>query len=44
VTAPDNVQAIALQGEAGPIHKCTVCHRTTPDDRFNHTLGEVEED
>jgi hypothetical protein len=36
----DNVQAIALQGHAGPINKCTVCHRTTPNERFNHTRGD----
>jgi len=35
----DNVQAIALQGHAGPIDKCTVCHTSTPDDGFNHTRG-----
>ncbi|HWA83421.1 MAG TPA: hypothetical protein VG820_08320 [Fimbriimonadaceae bacterium] len=35
----DNVQAIALQGVAGPISKCTVCHRSRPDDAFNHTRG-----
>lgn len=36
----DNVQAIALQGVAGPISKCSVCHRSTPDGSFNHTRGE----
>lgn len=35
--ARDNVQAIRLQGFAGPISKCTVCHTSTPDDSFNHT-------
>ena len=40
VTAPDNVQAINLQGHAGTINTCTVCHRSTPDDSFNHTYGE----
>jgi len=33
----DNVQAIAYQGFAGTIQKCTVCHTTTPEDPFNHT-------
>jgi len=28
--ANDNVQAITLQGYAGPIGKCTVCHLTQP--------------
>lgn len=36
----DNVQAIALQGKAGPISKCTVCHLRKPDDAFNHTRGD----
>lgn len=34
----DNLQAIALQGHAGTISKCTVCHTKTPEDPFNHTL------
>lgn len=36
----DNVQAIAVQGYEGTISKCTVCHRTTPTDPFNHTRGD----
>ena len=36
--APDNVQAIALQGTAGTIKKCTVCHSKTPSDPFKHQL------
>jgi hypothetical protein len=40
VTAADNVQAIDLQGHAGTIDTCTVCHRSRPDDAFNHTLGD----
>ncbi|MFO0907192.1 MAG: hypothetical protein U0794_02315 [Isosphaeraceae bacterium] len=40
VTAPDNVQAIALQGHAGTINDCTVCHRTRPRDAFNHSLDD----
>lgn len=37
--AADNVQAIALQGAAGTINKCTVCHTRQPDDSFPHTLS-----
>jgi len=33
----DNVQAIALQGHAGTINKCTVCHRTQPNEAFFHS-------
>jgi hypothetical protein len=40
VTAPDNAQSIALQGFAGPIRKCTVCHTRQPDDPFDHNFGE----
>lgn len=40
VTANDNVQAITLQGHAGTIDTCTVCHTKRPDDRFNHTLSD----
>jgi hypothetical protein len=36
VTAPDNVQAIGLQGHAGVIDTCAVCHKQRPDDRFDH--------
>ncbi|MDR3689723.1 MAG: hypothetical protein P4L46_10125 [Fimbriimonas sp.] len=39
MNARDNVQAIALQGKAGTISKCTVCHTSTPGDAFNHTSG-----
>ena len=45
ITNNDNVQAIALQGAAGTIRKCTVCHRTQPDDAFPHRFsGEGDED
>jgi len=46
VTPADNVQAIALQGHAGAIDRCTVCHRTRPDDPFDHryTPGEEADD
>jgi hypothetical protein len=36
VTPPDNVQAIALQGYAGTISNCSVCHTTTPGEHFEH--------
>jgi hypothetical protein len=39
VTPADNVQAIALQGHAGTIDKCTVCHRTQPDEAFDHRFS-----
>jgi len=32
----DNVQAIGLQGHAGPINDCTVCHIQRPDEGFEH--------
>jgi len=38
--AADNVQNIGLQGQAGTLSTCRVCHRATPDDRFNHTLSD----
>ncbi|MCA9239854.1 MAG: hypothetical protein KDA37_06630 [Planctomycetales bacterium] len=36
VTPQDNVQAISLQGHAGPISDCTVCHTTPPSPHFEH--------
>ncbi len=36
----DNLQAVALQGYAGPISKCSVCHRKPPEHAFNHTRGD----
>lgn len=36
----DNLQAVALQGSAGPISKCSVCHRDPPEHAFNHTRGD----
>lgn len=36
VTAQDNLQAMEQQGFAGPIAKCTVCHTSTPRERFEH--------
>lgn len=40
VVPADNVQAIALQGRAGTINDCKVCHTAAPDDRFNHSRGD----
>ena len=34
----DNQQAIALQGHAGPIDTCAVCHTTTPGKKFFHRV------
>jgi hypothetical protein len=38
-TSPDNVQAIALQGHAGVIDTCAVCHIHRPDEGFEHRLS-----
>lgn len=43
VVPADNVQAIAVQGHAGTIDTCTVCHTRRPDDHFDHRY-EGEED
>jgi hypothetical protein len=40
VNAEDNVQAMMIQGHAGVINTCTVCHSQPPDDSFFHSLGE----
>lgn len=40
VEPKDNVQAIALQGSAGTIRKCTVCHTTTPREAFFHSMDD----
>lgn len=40
VTAPDNVQAILWQGRAGTVDDCRVCHKTPPEDGFNHSLDD----
>jgi len=37
--ANDNVQAIGLQGHAGVVNTCSVCHQRTPDDTFSHNSG-----
>ncbi|HUW59515.1 MAG TPA: cytochrome c3 family protein [Candidatus Bathyarchaeia archaeon] len=36
VVKADNIQAIALQGHAGMIDTCTVCHTEPPDEAFPH--------
>jgi Cytochrome c554 and c-prime len=36
--AADNQQAIKLQGYAGTLNKCTVCHIRPPEDPFFHTI------
>ena len=38
----DNAQSISLQGEAGPIKNCTVCHTTRPAEPFWHFAGQRE--
>jgi len=40
VTEADNVQAIALQGHAGVIDTCAVCHTTTPSEPFFHSVDD----
>lgn len=40
ITATDNVQAIRLQGHAGKIDTCIVCHTSTPSDPFPHRQGD----
>jgi len=40
VSAVDNAQAIAIQGHAGVINTCTVCHITTPSDAFFHSVDD----
>lgn len=40
VNARDNVQAIALQGYAGTINKCTVCHTQQPEEVFFHKIND----
>ncbi len=36
LTARDNEQSIRLQGRAGPIIQCIVCHMEQPEERFFH--------
>ena len=35
-TERDNQQAMRLQGHAGPINQCTVCHLEKPEGEFWH--------
>ncbi|HPQ71865.1 MAG TPA: hypothetical protein PKW95_22265 [bacterium] len=44
VVDADNAQAIGLQGHAGVIDTCTVCHREEEDDEFPHRLDEDDDD
>lgn len=45
VVAADNAQAVALQGHAGTISKCTVCHTAYPGEPFEHEYdGDDEQD
>ncbi|MDZ4755790.1 MAG: hypothetical protein SGJ11_15000 [Phycisphaerae bacterium] len=37
-TPVDNLQAITLQGHAGPINTCIVCHTSQPKDSFFHKV------
>ncbi len=39
-TPADNLQSIRLQGHAGKIDTCTVCHTSTPSDPFPHRLSD----
>ena len=36
VTPADNLQMIRVQGHAGTLNKCTVCHRNQPNEAFFH--------
>jgi hypothetical protein len=40
----DNIQSIMLQGEAGTVEKCTVCHTSTPDGEGPHGEDGQEDD
>jgi hypothetical protein len=39
LTERDNQQSIRLQGHAGPISECQVCHLQQPDEPFWHLGG-----
>jgi hypothetical protein len=39
ITERDNQQSIRLQGHAGPITECSVCHIGQPDEAFWHVGG-----
>ena len=38
VTERDNLQSIRLQGSAGPLNQCIVCHTVQPEDSFFHSV------
>ena len=40
VTEPDNEQANLLQGFAGVIRDCKVCHKTMPKEKFFHKIDD----
>ena len=40
ITARDNEQSIRLQGHAGPIVECEVCHTEKPEEAFWHFGGD----
>jgi hypothetical protein len=40
ITAADNQQAILLQGSAGVIRDCKICHKTTPKEKFFHKVDD----
>ena len=40
ITAADNEQALLLQGSAGVIRDCKICHKTTPRERFFHKVDD----
>lgn len=37
-TATDNAQATRVQGHAGPVDTCLVCHTSQPDESFFHSV------
>ncbi len=39
-TEVDNIQATTIQGHAGTINNCTVCHTPTPHDPFPHRFSD----
>ncbi len=40
ITEVDNVQAMTMQGHAGVINDCTVCHVNQPSESFFHRVSE----
>jgi len=43
VKTEDNIQALAVQGHAGTIDTCSVCHREAPDDPFDHRYSHEDD-